>query len=79
MATHSSIPPWEIQWTEEPGGLHPGVAESGTTETLAQSLIQTWSSLYDLFFFSPDFSSSIIVTVIEYLLCAGLVSSSCLY
>ena len=20
MATHSSIPPWEIPWTEEPGG-----------------------------------------------------------
>ena len=22
MATHSSILAWEIQWTEEPGGLH---------------------------------------------------------
>ena len=21
-ATHSSIPTWEIPWTEEPGGLH---------------------------------------------------------
>ena len=21
MATHSSIPVWEISWTEEPGGL----------------------------------------------------------
>ena len=21
MATHSSIPSWEIRWTEEPGGL----------------------------------------------------------
>ena len=21
MATHSSIPPWEIPWTEEPGRL----------------------------------------------------------
>ena len=21
MATHSSIPAWKIQWTEEPGGL----------------------------------------------------------
>ena len=21
MATHSSIPVWEIQWAEEPGGL----------------------------------------------------------
>ena len=23
MATHSSILPWEIPWTEEPGGLQP--------------------------------------------------------
>ena len=23
MATHSSIPAWRIQWTEEPGGLQP--------------------------------------------------------
>ena len=23
MATHSSILPWRIPWTEEPGGLHP--------------------------------------------------------
>ena len=22
MATHSSILPWEIPWTEEPGGLY---------------------------------------------------------
>ena len=22
MATHSIIVPWEIRWTEEPGGLH---------------------------------------------------------
>ena len=22
MAIHSSIPAWEIPWTEEPGGLH---------------------------------------------------------
>ena len=21
MTTHSSVPPWEILWTEEPGGL----------------------------------------------------------
>ena len=28
MATHSSIPAWEIPWTEEPGGL--GVAKSWT-------------------------------------------------
>ena len=23
MATHSSIPAWEISWAEEPGGLQP--------------------------------------------------------
>ena len=28
MATHSSILPWRIPWTEEPGGL----TESDTTE-----------------------------------------------
>ena len=27
MATHSSIPAWEILWTEEPGGLVYGVAK----------------------------------------------------
>ena len=31
MATHSSIPVWEIPWTEEPGGLQSmGVAKSRT-------------------------------------------------
>ena len=28
MATHSSIPAWEIPWTEEPGGLVCGVAKN---------------------------------------------------
>ena len=33
MATHSSIPAWRIQWTEESGRLPSiGVAESDTTE-----------------------------------------------
>ena len=32
MATHSSIPVWEILWTEEPGGLQSmGLQESDTT------------------------------------------------
>ena len=32
MATHSSIPAWEIQWTQEPGGLQSmGLQESHTT------------------------------------------------
>ena len=30
MATHSGILAWRIQWTEEPGGLVHGVAESQT-------------------------------------------------
>ena len=33
MATHSSILPWRIPWTEEPGGLESkGRKESDTTE-----------------------------------------------
>ena len=33
IATHSSIPAWEIPWTEEPGGLQSmGSQESDTTE-----------------------------------------------
>lgn len=36
MATHSSIPAWDIPRTEEPGGLQSmGVAESDTTEQLS--------------------------------------------
>ena len=32
MATHSSILPWRIPWTEEPGRLHSvGLKESDTT------------------------------------------------
>ena len=32
MATHSSIPPWEIPWTEEPGRLQSlGSQESDVT------------------------------------------------
>ena len=32
MATHSSIPPWEIPWTEEPGRLQSmGSQESDMT------------------------------------------------
>ena len=34
MATHSSILAWRIPWTEEPGRLVYGVAESDTTELL---------------------------------------------
>ena len=35
MAAHSSIPAWEIPWTEEPGGPQcMGSQESDTTELL---------------------------------------------
>ena len=37
--THSSIHPWRIPWTEEPGGLQSIVHnESGTTEVADQSI-----------------------------------------
>ena len=32
MATHASILAWKIPWTEEPGGLVHGFAESDMTE-----------------------------------------------
>ena len=36
MATHSSVPAWEIPWTEEPSRLQPmGRKESDTTERLS--------------------------------------------
>ena len=36
MATHSSIPAWEILWAEEPGGLQSiGSQESDMTEQLS--------------------------------------------
>ena len=35
MATHTSVPPWEIPWREEPGALSPwGLRESDVTERL---------------------------------------------
>ena len=37
MATHPSILAWRIPWTEEPGGLLFGVAESDMTEQLAHA------------------------------------------
>ena len=33
MATHSSIFAWRIPWTEKPGRLVHGVAESDVTES----------------------------------------------
>ena len=38
MATHSSILPWKIPWTEEPGGLQSmGLQESDMTEAAEQA------------------------------------------
>ena len=34
MATHFSILPWEIPWTEEPGGLQSTVEKSQTWRRL---------------------------------------------
>ena len=34
MTTHSSIPAWEILWTEEPTTIHGVAKESDTTEVL---------------------------------------------
>ena len=43
MATHSSIPAWEIPWAEEPGGLQSmGLQRAGTrlsTHTLDGTLV----------------------------------------
>ena len=42
MATQSSILAWEIPWTEEPGGLVHGVAESDMTENACMQLPNRW-------------------------------------
>ena len=42
MATHSSILAWEVQWTEEPGGLQ----SMGLQNNQKQQLQQNMSDLY---------------------------------
>ena len=42
MAIHSRILAWEIPWTEEPGGLVHGVAESDMTENACMQLPNRW-------------------------------------
>ena len=51
MATHSSIPPWKIPWTEEPGGLwsmgsqrvgHDWVTEHEHVNSYQFSMPQIW-------------------------------------
>ena len=41
MATHSSIPPWRIPWTEEPGG----VQSRGRTQLSDRHFHQVWVTL----------------------------------
>ena len=41
MATHSSILAWKISWTDEPGGLVSGIAESYTTQQLNNNNTQS--------------------------------------
>ena len=44
MATHSSIPAWEIPWTEEPGGQSMGLKRVGhDLETKEQNWNITWN------------------------------------
>ena len=42
MATPASILAWRIPWTEGPGGLVCGFAESDTTERLTLHLVSVW-------------------------------------
>ena len=41
MATHSSILPWKIPWTEEPCGLQSIVSQRDTTHTRAPAWFQS--------------------------------------
>ena len=44
MATYSSILPWEIPWTEEPGRLQSmGSQRVGMTERLTLSVYPSWA------------------------------------
>ena len=48
MATYSSVLPWEIPWTEEPGGLQSmGSQKSQTTERL-DSNSSSWNEMHVL-------------------------------
>ena len=49
-ATHSSIPTWEIPWTEEPGGLHSvGLQELDMTEVTEHTHTHTHTHTTYLF------------------------------
>ena len=49
MATHSSIPAWEIPWTVEPGGLQSlgskKKKESNTTKHIKYAPLEVWVDL----------------------------------
>ena len=45
MATHSSIPAWEIPWTEEPGGLQSMGLQRVGHDLMAKQQQQQQSSL----------------------------------
>ena len=50
MAIHSSILAWKMQWTEDPGGLHPwGRKESDTTGQLSMHKHSVTWIQYNLF------------------------------
>ena len=49
MATHSSIPAWEIPWTEEPGGLVCGVAKNQIGQNDSTASPQAILAILDVF------------------------------
>ena len=54
MTTHSSIPAWEIPWTEEPGGLQPKVS-------VLLSVFMSFFLFFKIFIYlaAPDLSCSL--------------------
>ena len=53
MATHSSIPAWEIPWTEQPGGLQSMGSQIETIKpppSLGFSRQEHWSGLLNRFY-----------------------------
>ena len=52
-ATHSSIPAWEIPWTEKPGGLRSMGSQSQTQ--LSDSRFHSFQGVNILYFICPMF------------------------
>ena len=61
MATHSSVPAWRIQWTEETGGLYSPQCHkaSDTTEATKHSTCKTLISGFRLIEYSAKESQNI--------------------